>query len=287
MIDGVASAHNVQLDAGFVIDLFGGIRRGREAALDNLAAAGADVQAVRLQWLAELIRDYADARFYQAALALTRKSIGAREETVAIVHSQYAAGAATLYEVAEAGALLATARAAMPQYAAQFNTKVFALATLINEPASEVLPAMQSDSEQLPIPTAGETGVPADLLRNRPDVRSLEARLAAAVAKIGVAKAELYPSLALRGTVAWASAADSWSFGPSLLLPLFNRGVLRANVVAAVSRARLAGLAWRAGVRDAVEDVQAAQSDLRFDRRRAEALRHAADKYGRALSLAR
>lgn len=285
-INGGISSRSVQLDASVVLDLFGGIRREREAAWAGLKAAGADVQAVRLEWLAELIRAYTDARFYQTARELTRESIAAREETVDIVHSQHDAGAATLYEVAEAEALLATARAALPQYAAQFNARIFAIATLIDQPATQVLPGMQATASQLSIPEEVASGVPADLLRNRPDVRSLEAGLIAAIARIGVAKAALYPSLALGGTIAWANSANSWSFGPSLSLPIFSQGALRAGVDAALSRARQAEVAWRAGVLKAIEDVQVAQSNLQHYRQRADALAEAADKYRQALSLA-
>lgn len=285
-MSGRAESSSAQLGAAYVIDMFGGYRRQQQAAEANVVAAEADVETVRLAWLAELISAYSDARYYQAALALTRQTISTREETVEITRGQYDAGAATEFEVAQAEALLATARAGLPSYAAQFDANVYAIATLLNEPAGPIMSAMQNGAPQLRTPPGGQTGVPADLLRNRPDVRSSEADLVAAVADVGVAEAELYPSLTLSGTVARASGASTWSFGPALSLPVFNQGALRASRDAAASQARQAEIAWRSSVLDAVEDVQVASSNLTRYRQRSSALQAAAAEYDRALSLA-
>ena len=285
-INGTVDGSSATLGAAYVIDIFGGYRREREAAEANLVAAQADVETTRLAWLAELVAAYSNARYYQAALELTRQTISAREETVSITEGQYNAGAATEYEVAQAQALLATARANLPQYAALFDSNVYAIATLLNEPAGPILSAMQRGAPQLRTPGGQATGVPADLLRNRPDVRSAEADLAAAVANVGVAEADLYPSLTLSGTVARASAASTWSFGPTLSLPIFNQGALQANRDAAVSQAKQAEITWRASVVNAVEDVQVGASNLARYRQRASALRRAVDDYNRALTLA-
>ncbi|QPM92189.1 efflux transporter outer membrane subunit [Pseudooceanicola algae] len=286
--DGIATTTTTSADLGatFVIDLFGGIQRERESALAGVTAARADAETARLAWLAELLADYSDARYYQEILALTRETIQAREETVDITRSQYDAGAATEYEVAEAQALLSTARAALPQYSALFDARVYAIATLLNEPAAPILQQMQKGSAQLRTPGGSSTGVPADLLRNRPDVRSAEAELTVAVAEVGVAEAALYPSLSLTGSVGRSDSSDTWSFGPSLSLPIFNQGSLRASRDAEISMAKQSEITWRATVLDAVEDVQVAQSNLARYRQRAGLLRTAADDYGRALSLA-
>ncbi|SFT05876.1 outer membrane protein, multidrug efflux system [Sulfitobacter marinus] len=283
---GTSTVKSGSLGASLVIDLFGGIRREREAAVASLTAARAEEETTRLAWLAELIAAYSDARYYQEAMALTRTAIATREETVDITRSQFNAGAATEYEVAEARALLSTARADLPQFAALFDANVYAIATLLNEPAGPIKAQMQKGAPQLSSPGGARTGVPADLLRNRPDVRSAEAGLAAAVAKVGVAEAALYPALSLSGTVGRTDATDAWSFGPQLSLPVFNQGLLKASRDAQLSVARQAEIAWRASINEAVEDVQVAQSNLSRARQRAQLLRTAASDYSRALSLA-
>ena len=287
LVEGIQTVDDAALGAGFVIDLFGGIRREREGALASVTAARADEETARLAWLAELISAYANARYYQELLALTRDTIATREETVEITRQQYDAGATTEFEVAQAEALLSTARAALPQYAALFDANVYAIATLLNEEAGPIRDRMQRGSPQLRTPGTARTGVPADLLRNRPDVRSAEADLAAAVAEVGVAEAALYPSLTLTGTVARSDGVDAWSFGPALSLPVFNQGALRASRDAQISVARQAEIAWRSQVRGAVEDVEVAGSNLSRYRQRAAALRTAADQYEQALDLAR
>ncbi len=285
-VNGTATTESGALGASLVLDLFGGLRREREAASASLTAARADAETVRLAWLAELLSAYSDARYYQEVMALTRTTIDARKETVDITRSQFDAGAATEYELAEVQALLSTARASLPQYAALFDANVYAIATLLNEPAGPIMAQLQKGSPQLSTPGDVRTGVPADLLRNRPDVRSAEADLAAAVATVGVAEAALYPSLTLTGTVARTEGVDSWSFGPQLSLPVFNQGQLRASRDAQVSAAKQAEIAWRGAVASAVEDVQVAQSNLSRYRQRAALLRTAAAEYDRALALA-
>lgn len=285
-ISGTNTTETGELGASFVLDLFGGIRREREAAAASLTGARAEAETVRLAWLAELLSAYSDARFYQEVLALTRTTVRARAETVNITRSQLEAGAATQYEVAEAQALLSTARASLPQYAALFDANVYAIATLLNEPAGPIMAQMQKGSPQLRTPGGARAGVPAELLRNRPDVRSAEADLAAAVAEVGVAEAALYPSLSLTGTIGRTEGANAWSFGPYLTFPVFNQGLLQASRDAQVSVAKQAEITWRAAISGAVEDVQVAQSNLSRYRQRAALLRTAANDYGRALSLA-
>ncbi|QUS36937.1 efflux transporter outer membrane subunit [Falsirhodobacter algicola] len=285
-VDGSSTLNSGELDASMVIDLFGGIRREREAASASLTAARAEAETVRLAWLAELISAYADARYYQEVLALNRATIRTRTETVEITRNKFEGGAATDYELAEAQALLSTAKATLPEYAALFDAQVYAIATLLNEPAGPIMAQMQKGAPQLSTPGGDSTGVPADLLRNRPDVRSAEADLAEAVATVGVAEAALYPSLSLSGSVGRSDGSDSWSFGPALSLPVLNQGQLRASRDAEISAAKQAEIAWRSAVSSAVEDVQVARSNLSRYRQRAALLRTAADDYDRALTLA-
>ncbi|MBJ3778720.1 efflux transporter outer membrane subunit [Acuticoccus mangrovi] len=281
------NTRTADLSGSFIVDLFGGIRRGRQSAEASLGAAQADLETTRLAWLAEIIAAYSDARFYQEALALTRLTISDRVETVKITREQYAAGATTEYDVAEAEALLAQARAQIPEYEALFNANVFAIATLMNESAAPILAKMRRGSPMLKTPGGGNSGLPAELLHNRPDVRSAERTFAAAVYSVGVAEADLYPALTLDGSLTFEGGTNTWSFGPSLTIPVLNQPALRATRDAAASEARQAEIAWRQVVMDAVEDVQVAQSNLQQYRRRTDALRMTVRSYERALSLAR
>lgn len=282
-----AGTTSSSLSAAVVLDMFGGLRREQESARASLDAARADLEQTRLAWLAETIAAYADARYYQQALTLTRQTIRSREQTVAIIEDQFRAGAENEYDLTEARALLETARADLPDYTAQFNAQVFALATLLDEPAAPLLAQMQKGAAPLHSPGRVATGVPADLLRNRPDVRYYEALLHAAVADVGVATADMLPSVTLSGSVARASGAQTWAFGPALSLPVLDQGLLSAARDAKISAAKQAELTWRAAVNDAVEDVQAAQSNLTQYRIRQGALERAAKFYDDALGMGR
>lgn len=286
--DGIAvgNANTATLSASFVFDLFGGARRARQGAEASLQSARAAAQTTRLAWLAEVIAAYADARFYQQALALTRATISAREGTLEVTRNSLSVGIATQYDVAQTEALLQTARADLPNYEAQFNAQVYRLSTLLNLQAAPLMAQMRGRSAQLRTPPGPGTGVPADLLRSRPDIRVAQADYAAALAAVGVATADLLPAIQLTGTVTDQGGATVWGFGPGLSLPVLNQGALQAARNRRLSEARSAEIAWKSAIAGAVEDVQTAQSNLRRYRQRAATLDGAAASYDRAYTLA-
>ncbi|WP_042249405.1 efflux transporter outer membrane subunit [Paracoccus sp. PAMC 22219] len=278
---------SANLSAGFVFDLFGGARRAREGAAAGVAAAEAQAQVTRLAWLAEVISAYSDARYNQQALALTRDTIEARQATLAVTRDSQALGLATDFDIAQTEALLQTAQADLPAFEAQFNAQVYRLSTLLNQQAGPLMSQMQGGSGALRIPPGPGTGVPAELLRNRPDVRAAQQDLVQALAAVGVATADMLPSLSLTGTVSDTGGATGWGFGPRISLPVANQGILGATRTRRVSEARQADLAWRSQVAASVEDVQTSQSNLRRLRQRVDALDRAAASYDRAYALAR
>lgn len=284
---GAATANTATLSASLVFDLFGGARRAREGADASLRSAQAAAQTTRLAWLAEVIAAYADARFYQQALALTRDTIRTRQATLEVTRNSQSVGIATDYDLAQTEALLQTARADLPNYEAQFNAQVYRLSTLLNGQAAPLLAQMRGGSAQLRTPPGPGTGVPADLLRSRPDIRVAQADYAAALAAVGVATADLLPAISLTGTVTDQGGASAWGFGPGLSLPVLNQGALQATRNRRLSEARQAEIAWKSAIAAAVEDVQTAQSNLRRYRQRAATLEGAAASYDRAYALAR
>jgi multidrug efflux system outer membrane protein len=272
--------------ADYVIDLFGGEARARQQAEAQLEATELDVGTARLAYLSSLVGAYVDARYYQEAVAITRDLIESRSQTVELVQEQRASGLATDLDILQSEALLDETRATLPAFEQGYASSVFAIATLLATPAEPILSGMQRGARQPSPPRGAEGGVPADLLRNRPDVRSAERTYAAAVANVGVAEAALYPSLNLAGTVT-SSNPSSWSFGPALVIPVLDQPFLRAGRDQAISEAKQAGLAWRQSVLSAVEDVQTAQGATIRGRRELAAQRSATDLYSRARDLSR
>ncbi|MBU2958184.1 efflux transporter outer membrane subunit [Paracoccus sp. C2R09] len=283
----VTTTTTSSLSAGFVFDLFGGARRERQSAEAAYASQEAEVEVTRIAWLAEVINAYADARYYQQAIALTRDTLSARRQTLSITSEMQDLGLATDYDIAQAQALVQTAQANLPSYEASFNSQVFALSTLLNMQATPLMEIMKRGAQQPRIPAGPGTGVPAELLQNRPDVRAARADLAQSLAEVGVATADMLPSLTLSGTVSDSGGSDAWSFGPSISVPITSLGSLNAVRKRRVSEARQADLEWRSQVASAIEDVQTGQSDLRLYRQQVDALDAAAASYDRAYDLAR
>lgn len=274
------------LNASFVLDIFGGERRAREEALAQLDAAAFDVGTARLAFLSSLVGSYIDARYFQEALAVTRQAIASRQETLQVVEQQLNAGTATELDLSQARALLSETRASLPTLETGFYSAIYTMATLLAEPAQPLVASLQRGAPQPRPRGTASAGVPADLLRNRPDIKSAERNLAAAVAAVGVAEAELYPSIELGGTIT-VSSDTTWSFGPSLNLPVLNRPALRANRDQFVSQARQRELSWREAVLSAVEEVQSAQSAYLRSLRTLEAQREVVNSYQRVVELSR
>ena len=237
---------------------------------------------------------YVDARYYQERIAIARKNLGSRRETLELTRLQLEAGAASRLDVVQSEGLVNSTLAEIPALEISFRQSVHRIALLLGLPATSLLADLQKGSSQPYFRRSVNTGVPADLIRNRPDIRAAERNLAAATAEIGVAEAALYPSITLSGSisptlvaVAGASGkATSWGFGPSLDLPIFDAGARRANIKAREAAAREAYLAWKQTVLGAVEEVENALVAVNRTRQTVSALTATVRSYEEALSLA-
>lgn len=282
------------MSASWLIDFFGQYRRQREAANASLDAAYDDINVARLAYLSDLVSSYVNARYYQEALALSRKNLVSRRETLKLTNEIKEAGAASSLDVLQAEGLVNQTLAELPGLETGFHQAANHIATLLGVPASTITSSLIKGSAQ-PMPRyATRTGVPADLVRNRPDIRAAERRLQAATAQIGVAEADLYPSIELGGSIGAARNFNtrvgnltSWSFGPTLSLPIFNGGALKAQVKIARSEAEQQYLTWKSTVLTAVEEVENAQTALIRDGQTVAAQRKVVDSYEQTLNLAR
>lgn len=289
--EGIATttSDSVTLSGNFAIDIFGGIRRQREAAMADYRGAIDDAQTAQLAYLSELVSAYIDARYYQYAIVLTQQSIASRLKTLKITQKQRSVGSSTELEEEQIKALLYNAEADIPDLRGNFLEQVYALATLLNKPVASILTQMEASAPGqekmlgLTLATPYATGIPADLLRNRPDVRAAEQSLKSAVADIGVAKANRFPSLTLSGSL--TDENNAWNFGPILSLPIFNQGALSASQSQAQSAAKIAELQYRQTVLEAVQDVQSASSTWLRGQEKVEKLQASVNSYNRALDL--
>lgn len=242
----------------FLMNLFGASQREQEAAAAQVVAEEFSRPAVRLGLILEIVRNYMEFRQREAELEVRRKAIVAQAGIVKNLTERLAVGDARTVNLRRAQAELASARAVLPSLQADRDILLLRIATLLAESPSRVLNDAKARQAHQPVPEANiDPGVPAALLKNRPDIRSAEARYAAAIANIGVAEAQLYPSLRVSGTIQVASNSGV-SLGPSLSVPILNRGRLKAQTQAARARAEQAEIAWRKAVLTASEEVQTA-----------------------------
>lgn len=231
------------LDAVWELDLFGRVRRLHESARADATASAADFENVRLALTAEVAATYFSLRGLDRELALVTDGVALRRKALDLVASRRAGGAATDFDVARAETELASTEAESSGLANRRAALQNALAVLLGAAAPSY--QLSALSNQLSAPPAIPAGLPSELLERRPDIAAAEATLAAANARIGVAKAAFFPAISLTGSFGYASGdvdrllnADSklWSIGPSLYLPIFQGGRNRA----ALARSRAA-----------------------------------------------
>ncbi|WP_264214220.1 efflux transporter outer membrane subunit [Leisingera thetidis] len=286
--DGSTSTDTAEAGATYVFDLFGEFQRRSERAVAGRDAQFYQMATTRLAIIDAITRTYIQARYFQRGAAVTRKTIQLRQQILETVEELKEARAVLALDLERTKLQVASAKADLPSFIANYESSVFALATLLDRDASEVFAMMQGSYGQ-PYPASQpELGVPATLLRNRPDVLLAEAQLRSATADIGVTEAELYPSLEITGSVrATRHAPNLYQIGPALNLPLFNRPVLRAFHEQAIAEAKATEYDYRASVRSAVEEVQSQQSTLRAARERTAAQVRAVNLGTKVADLAR
>ena len=282
------------VSVSWLIDLFGQYRRSKESAKATLDAAYASADVARLTFLSSVVSAYVDARYYQERIAIARKNLASRRETLELTRLQLEAGAASRLDVVQSEGLVNSTLAEIPALEISFRQSVHRISLLLGLPATSLLADLQKGAAQPYFRRSVNSGVPADLSRNRPDIRAAERNLAAATAEIGVAEAALYPSISLSGSISPSyivtSAANggvtSWGFGPSLNLPIFDAGARRANIKAREAAAREAYLAWKQTVLSAVSEVENALVAVNRTRQTVSALTATVRSYEEALSLA-
>lgn len=295
------SLYQGEFDAAWELDVFGGIRRGVEAAEADLAAAEDDAWAVRLTLLAEVARSYVDIRALERRLVIANENLDSQRASVELTESRLRSGLASELDVSQARSLLATTEAEVPALESQREQTLHALALLLGREPNGVRELMASSA---PIPGAAAPdalavriplGLPSDLLRRRPDIRRAERRVAAATARIGVATAELFPKFSLTGLAGlqtisasdfFAAGSGYFAVGPTIRWRVFEGGRLRAGVAAQDAATEAALYEYENAVLIGLKDVENVLVAYAKERRRRESLVEAVAQNRRAVVLA-
>jgi len=279
------------LGLSWLLDPYGGRRQKIRAAGARIEAADAEKDAARLLLLRSLSAAYVDLRYYQQVLAVRHREIRSRRQTLRLTRTLIERNATTRLDLLRAEARLAETETAIPGVESAIRGQKYLIATLLGAAPGQLDIDLDSGVGQ-PLPRlAPDVGIPADLLRNRPDLRIAERLYYAAVADTGAARSNLYPSLSLSGTVNLAQVGDAagteYFFGPTLTLPALPSGSRQAQVAARDSQARQALTSWRSTVLDAIREVETALVDYSGNTATVSAARNSVRLYREAVTLTR
>ncbi len=272
---GGTNSFSAGLSASYQVGLFGEIRRTVEASRAQYEASGFDYATVLLSVESEVARNYVLARAYQAQLANARASLAIQDDNLEIAGFRVQAGLVSSVDVEQARSQRAQTAASVPQIEQQYAAAVARLGVLTGQAPGALRSALAAPRAIPKGPASVGVGIPADALRRRPDVRSAERTLAAAPARIGVAKAQLYPALAITGNInsnatSLTGLGDAITGGlfAGLTQAIFNGGRLRAQVRSNEAAADTAFANYKGVVLLALEDIENAIVALDSARRR-------------------
>ncbi|MBV8909472.1 MAG: efflux transporter outer membrane subunit, partial [Gammaproteobacteria bacterium] len=251
-------------DALWQLDIFGKYRREIEAARYDLEALRAARNSVLVSVIADVARAYVDLRGLQVRASVLAQAIDTLRESQRIVGIRYERGITNELDVTLATRELATLEAQAAPLAAQVQAARYTIAVLLGLYPEDMVKELMPGAMVPAVPGAVSTGLPVELLRRRPDVQQAERQLAAATARIGVATAELFPSLAISGSIGaqrqqapglTTVGAHIWSLGPAAVWPLLDFGQLDAQVEAADLQTRALLVDYKRTIQQAVREV--------------------------------
>lgn len=290
----VSDAYTAQFDASWELDLFGGKLRTLEAASATTEAAEENLRDVQVSLLAEVVLNYIDIRSSQGQIDITRSTITSLTETVQIAGWRNQAGLVSELDLEQARFNLEQTRAELPILVSKLEQSRNNLALLLGR-ATGTLTELEPAAG---IPAAAgqvAIGVPAETLRQRPDVRRAERQLAAATAQVGEAEAARYPNLSLSGTLGLQASSLGTMLQPGAYLytlaantavTIFDGGRLKQNVEIQNALQEQALISYQSAVRSALRDVENALLAYAGEQNRHRSLQEAVQAAKSAAGLA-
>jgi len=291
-----STLYTANFDAGWELDVFGGVRRSVEAAQASLEATQEDLYNVLVSLLAEVALNYVEVRTFQARLAVTEANIKTQQETYDLNQSRYQAGIIDELPVQQSLRILESSRSQIPSLKTGLEAAKNRLAVLLGEQPGKLHRELAAKRPIPELPKTVVIGIPAETLRHRPDIRRAERNLAAQTARIGVATADLYPKFRLFGTIGLESlssgdffewASRTWSIGPGVSWKIFQGGAIRQNIEVQTARQEQALIQYEAAVLRAQEEVENILVAYAKEQLRRESLSKAATAAQRAALVAK
>lgn len=269
---------SIGFDLGWEIDFWGKFRRGIESADASLQAYVADYDDLLVSLSAEVARTYINIRTIEERIHLAEKNAELQEKSLNLVNLQLEAGVVTELDVLQAKSLLSSTKATIPSLKAVRATYANSLAVLIGEVPAHLSQILGKPSGIPKMGRAVAMEIPAELLRRRPDIRRQEMLAAAQASQIGIARADLFPSFTLFGSIGWSandrganslddifsSNSFSYSFGPAFSWNVFHYGRLKNEVRVQDARYQQTLLTYQNSVLNAAREVEDALSSLAY-----------------------
>lgn len=287
--------YDASFDASWELDLFGRVRRGNQAARAELGAAVAARDDVRLSVVAEVARNYFELRGAQQQLIVAERNATNQRSALELVQARLEAGRGTALDTARAEAQIEATLATVPPLEAAVARARHRIEVLVGQRPGQLTERLGVVAPLPALPATLVLDDPASLLRRRPDLRAAERRLAATSARIGVAMADLFPTITLNGSVGLSAldfsqldnqGNDYRRFGPALSWAFLDIGRVRQQIKAAGARHEEAYANYEQAVLLALEDVENALSEYSRERRRLAHLAAAAQASVLAADLA-
>ena len=288
--------HAAGFDASWEPSIFGGLRDAAAGAKADAAAAAATLEAARVTLAAEVALNYVTLRAYQLRLTIARDNVTSQEETLQITEWRAEAGLATTLAVEQARTNLEQSKASIPSLENGRAAAEHRLALLTGQ-APGALRERLFEAKPLPkAPDEMAVGIPADTIRQRPDVHAAELTLHAEIARTAQREAAHYPSLTLSGSLGWqafsaaalsGSGSAVSSLAGSLAATLFDGGRIRSQIAVQNAVQEQALIAYEKSILTALEDVENALAGYATGRERVEARNKAAESARNAAQMAR
>jgi len=287
--------YSADFDASWELDLFGGTRRSVEAASAELQASEEDLRDILVSLLAEIALNYTEVRTFQARMEMVEKNLAIQDQTYQMAQSLYTSGLSNGIAIQQAKYNLENTRSQIPGLKISLEEAKNRISVLLGENPGSVHGALKETGPVPVCPLEIAVGVPADVLRQRPDIRRAEKKLAAQTARIGAAVADLYPKLSFTGSIGFEALdpdklflahSRSYGFGPRITWPIFRAGSIRNNIeVQSALEEELLGK-YELAVLNALSEVENQLTVYMEEQNRKQSLNEAKQAAMRAVDLA-
>jgi NodT family efflux transporter outer membrane factor (OMF) lipoprotein len=253
------------LDAAWELDVFGGVRRGVEAANSDIQVAVEDQRDVMVSLISEVALNYIELRGFQQEIQIAKNNLSAQQHTLDLTRQRFESGLVSALDVANAEAQVGTTASQIPTLETFERQTIYNLSVLLGMAPGALMDELTPVGDIPYSPPELPSELPSDLLRRRPDIRRAESQIHSATARIGVATADLFPKFNLVGSAGYqgnsltrtiGSRFGFWSIGPSIDWQIFSAGAVRANIEVQKALTEQASLNYQNTVLRALQDVE-------------------------------